>query len=253
MGARRGLGAGVVAVAGAVMVAMTSGCSTLPDADELRAMATTDGAQLKRDSAEARIRALSERFDQVEGLRYGYTVLEDECTGPSDGGFKKQATVHLMTCSMSVSTIFGVEGDVTDVLRRIDDAGITQWTPDVNGPGSPSSGTLEYALQYHRLGGVFPDGLLMPAPFLASENKAIGIGWDHPPRPGERAESGQVQTVGSSVCPPDAAVYSRCLTSPERPDTIAALRARYGAVLTVTVGPAAGGGTYFTVPRPKAT
>lgn len=85
MGARRGLGAGVVAVAGAVMVAMTSGCSTLPDADELRAMATTDGAQLKRDSAEARIRALSERFDQVEGLRYGYTVLEDECTGPSDG------------------------------------------------------------------------------------------------------------------------------------------------------------------------
>lgn len=158
-----------------------------------------------------------------------------------------------MTCSMSVSTIFGVEGDVTDVLRRIDDAGITQWTPDVNGPGSPSSGTLEYALQYHRLGGVFPDGLLMPAPFLASENKAIGIGWDHPPRPGERAESGQVQTVGSSVCPPDAAVYSRCLTSPERPDTIAALRARYGAVLTVTVGPAAGGGTYFTVPRPKAT
>lgn len=157
MGSRRGLAAGVLAVTGAVLVASTSGCSTLPDTDELRAMATTDGARLKRDSEEARIRALLQRFDEVEGLRHGFTVLEDECTGPSDGGLKEQATVRLMTCSMSVSGEFGVEGDVTDVLRRIDDAAITQWSPNGNAPGYPSAGTLDHALQYHRLGGVFPD------------------------------------------------------------------------------------------------
>ncbi|MDX3538871.1 hypothetical protein PV721_31950 [Streptomyces sp. MB09-01] len=231
MASRRDLGVGVLAVAGAVMVAVTSGCSTLPDADELRAMATTDGAQLKRDSEEAHIRALIERFNQVEGLQHGYTVLTDGCTGPSDGGFKKQATVHLMTCSMNVSAVFGVEGDVLDVLRRIEDAGITQWAPHVNGPGSASSGTLDYAWQYHRLGGVFPDGQLMPSPFLASENNAVGVGWDHPPRPGEPAESGQLAEDGALVCPPDSPIYSRCLTRPERPDTVTALRARYGAVL----------------------
>ncbi|WP_404953248.1 hypothetical protein [Streptomyces sp. 147326] len=216
-------------------------------------MATTDGAQLKRDSEEARIRALVERFDRVGGLRYGYDVLEDGCTGPSDGGFKKQATVHLMTCSMGVSAVYGVEGDVTDVLRRIDGAAITQWRPNGNAPGYPSAGTLDHALQYHRFGGVFQDGRLMPTPFLSSEVGDISILWDHPPRPGEPAESGQVGAMDASVCPPAPPIYSRCHTRPERPDTVSALRTRYGAVLTVTVKPALTGATYLTVPRPKAT
>ncbi|MFD5415578.1 hypothetical protein [Streptomyces nojiriensis] len=166
-------------------------------------MATTDGARLKRDSEEARIRALLERFDEVEGLRYGFTMLEDECTGPSDGGLKEQATVHLMTCSMSMGRVFGVEGDVTDVLLRIDDAAITQWIPNGNAPGYPSAGTLEHALQYHRLG-VFPDGRLMTNPYLNSDIGGVSIVWDYPPLPGD---PGQVQAMDASTCLPAAPIY----------------------------------------------
>ncbi|MFE5720505.1 hypothetical protein [Streptomyces erythrochromogenes] len=238
----------MLAVAGAVMVALTGGCSTLPGTDELRAMATTDGARLKRDAEEARIRALLERFDEVEGLRYGFTMLKEECTGPSDGGLKEQATVHLMTCSMSMSRVFGVEGDVTDVLRRIDDAAITRWIPNGNAPGYPLAGTLEHALQYHRLG-VFPDGRLMTNPYLNSDIGGVSIVWDYPPLPGD---PGLVQAMDTSTCLPTSPIYSRCLFHPAQPDTVSALRARYGAVLAVTVKPDRTGAPYLTVPRPKA-
>ncbi|WP_327411487.1 hypothetical protein [Streptomyces sp. NBC_01233] len=232
--------------------ALTSGCSTLPDDGELRAMATTAGAQHKRDAEEVRLRALLGRFDGIEGLRPGFTVVSDVCTGPSDGGFKEEATVHLMSCSMSADAVYGVEGDITEVLRRIGASGITTWSKNVNGPGSASGGSLDYALMYHQQQGVFPQesgGLLMPAPYLKSEAGDLSVGWDYPPLPGNPPQSGQVADDHS--CPADIIPipYSRCATDPARPPSIADLRARYGTVLRVSTG-SGSHRPYLTVPRP---
>ncbi|MFJ3723894.1 hypothetical protein ACIPYQ_15140 [Streptomyces sp. NPDC090045] len=46
-----------------------------------------------------------------------------------------------MSCSMSAEAAYGVEGDITEVLRRIGASGITTWTANVNAPGSASSGS----------------------------------------------------------------------------------------------------------------
>ncbi|MFB6560804.1 hypothetical protein ACFCYH_18330 [Streptomyces sp. NPDC056400] len=230
--------------------ALTGGCSALPDDGELRAMATTADAQHKRDAEEVRLRTLLGRFDGIEGLRPGFTAVSDMCTGPSDGGFKKEATVHLMSCSMSADAVYGVEGDITEVLRRIGASGITTWSKNVNGPGSASGGSLDYALMYHRQQGVFPQesgGLPMPAPYLKSETGDVSVGWDYPPLPGDLSQSAQVADDHS--CRADIIPYSRCATDPGRPPSIADLRARYGTVLRVSTG-AGSHGPYLTVPRP---
>ncbi|MFF4448327.1 hypothetical protein [Streptomyces sp. NPDC001502] len=230
--------------------ALTSGCSALPDDGELRAMATTAGAQEKRDAEEARLRALLGRFDGIEGLRPGFTAVSDVCTRPSDGGFKKEATVHLMSCSMSAEAVYGVEGDITEVLRRIGTSGITTWSANINGPGSASGGSLDYALMYQQQKGVYPQesgGLLMPAPSLQSETGDLSVGWDFPPLPGHPPQSGQIAENPS--CRADFIPYSRCATDPARPPAVADLRAWYGTVLTVATG-SGSYRPYLTVPRP---
>lgn len=240
--------AGIVAALSAA--ALTSGCSTLPDAGELRAMATTASAQQKRDAEEVRLRAMLGRFDGIEGLRPGFTTVSDVCTGPSDGGFKEEATVHLMSCSMTAEAVYGVEGDITEVLRRIGASGVTTWSENVNGPGSAPSGSMDYALMYHRQQGVFPQesgGLPMPAPYLESEAKDLAVNWDYPPLPDHPPQSSQVEE--DRPCPADIIPYSRCATDPARPPSIADLRARYGKVLRVSTG-TRGNEPYLTVPRP---
>ncbi|MGW3328236.1 hypothetical protein [Streptomyces virginiae] len=239
---------GIVAALSAA--ALMSGCSTLPDDGELRAMATTAGAQQKRDAEEVRLRALLSRFDGIEGLHPGYTAVSDVCTGPSDGGFKKEATVHLMSCSMSAEAVYGVGGDITEVLRRIGGSDITTWTANVNGPGSASSGSLDYALMYHRQQGVFPQesgGLPMPAPYLKSETGDLSVGWDYPPLPGDLPQSAQVADDHS--CRADIIPFSRCVSDPGRPPSIADLRARYGTVLRVSTDSGIYR-PYLIVPRP---
>lgn len=242
---------GVMAALGAA--ALTGGCSALPDDGELRAMATTADAQHKRDAEEVRLRTLLGRFDGIEGLRPGFTAVSDVCTGPSDGGWKKEATAHLMSCSMTADAVYGVEGDITAVLRRIGASGITTWSANINGPGSASGGSLDYALMYHRHQGVFPQesgesgGLPMPTPYLKSETGDLSVGWDYPPRPGDPPQSAQV--ANDSPCRADIIPYSRCATDPGRPPSIADLRARYGTVLRVSAG-FRGYGAYLTVPRP---
>ncbi|MGW6864162.1 hypothetical protein ACWGHM_31895 [Streptomyces sp. NPDC054904] len=240
--------AGVVAVLSAA--ALTGGCSALPDNGELRAMATTADAQQKRDAEEVRLRALLGRFDGMEGLRPGFTVVSDVCTGPSDGGLKKEATVHLMTCSMSAEAVYGVEGDISEVLRRIGASGITTWSPNINGTGSASGGSLDYALMYHRQQGVYPQesgGGLMPAPSLRSDTGYLSVGWDYPPLPGHPPQSTLVADDHS--CRADIVPYSRCATDPGRPPSVADLRARYGTVLSVSMG-SGSYRPYLTVPRP---
>ncbi|MFD8970789.1 hypothetical protein ACFV0C_38435 [Streptomyces sp. NPDC059568] len=214
-------------------------------------MATTDDARLKRDSEEGRIRALLARLGHVKGLWHGYTVYEDVCTGPKTGNFLEPASGPLMACSMSVSAVFGVEGEVTEVLRRIEAAAIVRWKSNVNGPGSAPAGSLDYALEYHRLRGVFPDGLLMPAPYLESENGAVTISWDYPGLPGSPPAASQVGGKEAPVCPPESPIYSLCHIDPLRPQAVPEIRARYGTVLKVEIRPAIDGGTYLTVPRPR--
>ncbi|MFD7322095.1 hypothetical protein ACFV9D_13585 [Streptomyces sp. NPDC059875] len=237
---------------------MTSACARPPDDAELRAAATADGTRQIRESKERGVRELLARLAEVEGLRPGYTVFQDVCAGAPDGNLLEPATGPLMTCSMSLTAVFGVEGDVTEVLRRIDAARVVRWQPNVNGPGSASGGTLQNALEYHRQRGVFPDGRLMPAPHLESEDGTVTITWDHPTLPGHPPASSRVGSHGRAgggrrtapTCPPESPVYSRCRIDPERPQSVPAIRARYGTVLEVEIDPDGQLG-YFEVPRPR--
>ncbi|MFD0267494.1 hypothetical protein ACFVGY_12980 [Streptomyces sp. NPDC127106] len=255
-----GLGIGLgfpqaaTAAACAAVMAVTSACAaqqSQPDIAELRATATGYDAESKRSAEETRLRGLLDRLNRVEGLHHAYTRFTDHCTGPSKGNFKDPPSVDLVSCSMGVHAVYGVEGDVTDVLRRIDAAGVTPWQPNLNGPGSASGGTLDYALEYHRLRGVFPDGLLMPAPSLVSEDRGLVIAWDYPPLPDHPAASAQVEGEDPPACPPAGPVHSRCRIDPQQPDSVPAVRARYGTVLSVRIG-RPGSTPYFTVPRPRA-
>ncbi|MEU2389620.1 hypothetical protein [Streptomyces sp. NPDC007369] len=237
--------------AAAAMIMVSGGCAQhrpQTGTAELRAVATGHDAESRRNAEEARLRGLLERLARVEGLHHAYTGLKDDCAGPSEGNFKDPPSVDLVSCSMSVNAVYGVEGDVTDVLKRIHAAGVTPWQPNVNGPGSASGGTLDYALEYHRLRGVFPDGTLMPAPSLVSEDRGLEITWDRPPLPDHPAASGQVEGNDVPACPPAGPLYSRCRIDPPQPDPVPAVRARYGTVLNVAIG-SAGRTPYFTVPR----
>ncbi|WEB45125.1 hypothetical protein MOV08_41415 [Streptomyces yunnanensis] len=108
---------------------------------------------------------------------------------------------------------------------------------------------MNYALDYHRHRGRYPEGGPMPAPTL--EAPGLRIDWDRPDAPlPNRVEE-------PAPCPPagSGGIYRRCSITPEDPMTpmaVATARARYGTVMTFSVG---GYGSsaykYFTVPRPK--
>ncbi|MFD7630126.1 hypothetical protein ACFV7Q_29575 [Streptomyces sp. NPDC059851] len=239
--------------AAAAAMVVVGACSPQPQPSiaELRAMATDGDAESKRNAEETRLRGLLDRLDRVEGLHHAYTEFKDGCTGPAKGNFKEPAGVDLLTCEMGLSAVYGVEGEVTDVLQRIGAADVTTWQPDLNGPGSASGGTLAYALEYHRMRGVFPDGTWMPAPSLVSEDRGLVITWDYPPLPAHPAASSQVEGAQVPTCPPAGPVHSRCRIDPPRPDPVPAVRARYGTVLKVVIG-RPGSLPYYTVPRSPA-
>ncbi|MCT9011714.1 hypothetical protein [Streptomyces rhizosphaerihabitans] len=225
-------------------------CAGPPADSELRAKALGADAQRKRHAQEVYIRGLLASFSHVEGLHPGHTVFEDRC-GTSGGNLLEPATGPLLTCSMSGRAVFGVEGEVTDVLRHIDAAHIVQWQPNVNGPGSASGGSMDYALMYQRMRGVEPDGRLMSTPSLESLNEDVTVAWDTAP-PGTTPPAHQVEGEETPVCPPETTVYSRCDITPRHPEAVPSVRARYGTVLQVDIRPALSNGTYFEVPRSRS-
>jgi hypothetical protein len=235
----------------ALMMTVVTACSRPPADSELRAKAQGADAQRKRDSEEAHIRGLLAPFSHVEGLHPGYTMFEDGCNKASEGNLFEPATGPLLTCSMSGHAVFGVEGEVADVLRRIDAAHIAKWQPNVNGPGSASGGSMDYALMYQRMRGVEPDGQLMSGPYLESVDEDVKITWDTAPH-GTTPPLYQVEGKGAPACPPETAVYSRCDITPQRPEAVPSIRARYGTVLQVDIRPTLSDGTYFKVPRPRS-
>ncbi|MFG3115510.1 hypothetical protein ACGF4C_13990 [Streptomyces sp. NPDC048197] len=149
---------------------------------------------------------------------------------------------------MEAVAYFGVRGDITDVLPRIRAAGIATWgRQDGKGRDLPhAAGTVSYALDYHHKRGRNPDGSLLPAPTLTAPG--LRIDWDRPdlPLPNKVEEP--------APCPPvETAIYQRCSTVPQTPMSTAAARARYGTVLTFSLGDRWDSSTenYFTVPRRK--
>ncbi|MEU0070743.1 hypothetical protein ABZ027_14560 [Streptomyces sp. NPDC006332] len=233
------------------MTTVATACSRPPADIELRAKAQGADAQRKRHAEEAHIRELLAPFSHVEGLHPGYAMFEDRCDEAAEGNIFEPATGPLLTCSMSGHAVFGVEGEVADVLRRIDAAHIAKWQPDINGPGSASGGSMDYALMYQRMRGVEPDGQLMPAPYLESVNEDVKITWDTVSN-GTTPPLYQVEGKETPACPPKSLLYSRCDITPQRPEAVPSIRARYGTVLQVDIQPPLSGGTYFEVPRPPS-
>ncbi|MCX5001371.1 hypothetical protein OHB05_01835 [Streptomyces sp. NBC_00638] len=233
------------------MTTMTTACSRPPADSEVRAKALGAEAQRKRAAEEAHIRGLLAPFSHVEGMHPGFVIFEDRCAEADEGNLFEPATGPLLTCSMSGRAVFGVEGGVTDVLRHIDAAHIAHWQPNVNGPGSASGGSIEYALMYQRMRGVETDGRLMPAPYLESEDEEVTITWDTASH-GTTPPLHQVEGEETPACPPEGVAYSRCDITPQHPEAVPSIRARYGTVLQVDVRPALSDGIYFEVPRPQS-
>ncbi|MHA5053322.1 hypothetical protein [Streptomyces sp. SD15] len=228
------------------LVGLSAACSSEPSETELRTQATSPAAESRRAAEEQKMRSLIEQLTAVEGLEHVLTRFTDSCARFSNGSiFENNRSPHTLECGMRADAYFGVQGDITDTLPRIRAADIATWGPQ-DGEGrdlSYAAGTVTYALDYHRDRGRFSDGTLMPAPTL--EAPGLRIDWDRPDLPlPNRVEE-------PAPCPPEGAgIYLRCSTAPESPMSVAAARARYGTVLTLSLG---GSGSsaydYFTVPR----
>ncbi|ANZ21344.1 hypothetical protein SNOUR_40580 [Streptomyces noursei ATCC 11455] len=235
-----------------VLVGLTAVCSRRPSKRKLRAQATSPGAQSRRAEEERKMRALIEHLTAVEGLEHILTRFTDCCARPYDGSiFENNPSPYALTCDMEAVAYFGVRGEITDVLPRIRAAGIANWGPqDGEGRDAPhAAGTVTYALDYHRHRSRSPDGGPMPAPTL--EAPGLRIDWDRPDSPlPNRVEE-------PAPCPPagSGGIYRRCSIIPEdsmAPMTVATARARYGTVMTFSLG---GYGSsayrYVTAPRRK--
>jgi hypothetical protein len=229
------------------LVGLTAACSREPADKELRTQATSSEAESRRAREEQKMRALIARLTAVEGLEHLLTRSIDSCHGPQDGSiFENNRSPYALTCSMRADAYFGVRGEITGVLSRIRAASIATWGPqDGEGRDMPyAGGTVTYALDYHRARGKFQDGTLMPAPTL--EASGLRLDWDRPdpPLPNRIEEPAPCPETGSAV------IYWRCSIAPEDPMTVAAARARYDTVLTLSLGLwDSSAYNYFTVPR----
>ncbi|MEU9125433.1 hypothetical protein AB0C96_37355 [Streptomyces sp. NPDC048506] len=231
------------------LVGLTAACSREPSEKELRTHATSRGAESRRAVEEQKMRALIKHLSAVEGLEHVLTRFTDSCSRPYNGSiFEGNRSPYLLTCTMRAVAYFGVREEITDVLPRIRAAGIATWGPQGSEGRalSHAAGTVTYALAYHRDRGRYPDGLLMPAPAL--EAQGLRIDWDRPdmPLPHRVEEPAPCPEAGSG------GIYQRCSTTPEAPISIRAARARYGIVLSFSLGGwDSSGHDYFTVPRRK--
>ncbi|MFF1905100.1 hypothetical protein [Kitasatospora sp. NPDC058218] len=216
-----------------------------PSEKKLRALATSEQARSRRAEEEEKIHSLIARLAEVEGLEHVLTRFSDHCYRPNTGPFEGRP-MNTLICSMEAVAYFGVRGDLADVLPRIRAAGIATWGPQREGePDHPhATGTVRYALAYHRSQGRDPDGRLMPGPDLRA--KGLEITWDRPDAP-------LVNLVEEPrPCPPPRSgdIYARCSVVPQMPTTVAAARARYGTVLAFSLGTwGSSAHPYFTVPR----
>ncbi|GAU65560.1 hypothetical protein SSP35_01_09040 [Streptomyces sp. NBRC 110611] len=229
------------------LVGLTAACSSEPSEKELRRQATSPVAESRREAEEHQIRALIQRLTAVEGLEYVLTRFWDSCGRPHNGSlFENNRSPYVLRCGLKAVAYFGIRGDVTDVLPRIRAAAVATWgTQDDEGRDMPyAAGTVTYALDYHRHQGRYPDGSLMPAPIL--EAPGLRIDWDRPrlPLPNRVEEPVPCRPAGSG------GIYHRCWTAPEAPMSLADVRARYGTVLSFTLGGwDSSAQKYFTVPR----
>jgi hypothetical protein len=230
------------------LIGLKMASSREPSEKKLRRQATSPVAESRRAVEEQNMLALIERLTRVEGLEHVLTRLTDSCARPYNGSiFENNRSPYVLTCGVRAVAYFGVRGDITDVLPQIRAAGLACWgLQDGEGRHLPhASGTVTYALNYHRRRGRYPDGTLMPAPTLAAPG--LQIDWDRPdlPLPNRVEEPGP--------CPPAGIwIYQRCSTVPEASMSLATARARYGTVLTFSLGGRSSSAyDYFTVPRRK--
>jgi hypothetical protein len=230
-------------------VGLSAACSREPTDKELRTQATSPETESRRAAEEQKMRALIARLTAVEGLEHLLTRSIDSCQRPANGSmFENNQSPYALTCSTRADAYFGVRGEITGVLSRIRAAGIATWgSQDSEGRDMPyAAGTVTYALDYHRGRGKYQDGTLMPAPAL--EAPGLRLDWDRPdlPLPHQVEEPLPCPETGSAV------IYARCSVAPEGPMTVTAARARYGTVLTLSLGLwESSAYNYFTVARRK--
>ncbi|MFE3186932.1 hypothetical protein ACFXKR_39730 [Streptomyces violascens] len=203
-----------------------------PSDKELRTQATSPEAESLRAREEQRMRALVQRVTAVEGLEHALTRFTDFCNRPTKRSvFENYQSPYVLECRMQTVAYFGIRGDITDVLPRIPTPGIDTWAQQVAG-----------AVQYHHTRGRSADGSLIPAPSLQAPG--IRIEWDLP-QPLPR----QVQEP--ILCPSDGwAIYQRCTTVPTATVSVAAARAKYHTILSVTLDHTTSPAYYYTAPRP---
>ncbi|WP_043468663.1 hypothetical protein [Kitasatospora sp. MBT66] len=210
------------------LLAISEASARGPSDRKLRKRATSPEAESRRAVAQERIDDLTARLSTVEGLEHVLTTFTDSCNRPYRGASFGARPTDVLRCGMRSVSYFGVQGDITDVLARIREADIAAWGPrDGQGQDQPgSSGTITYAIDYHRHRGRYPDGGTMPAPVL--KTTSLEIDWD-------RLDFPLVNRIEEANLPaPEAAgggIYRRCSTVPQTPTSVAEARAHYGTVL----------------------
>ncbi|WP_328954774.1 hypothetical protein [Kitasatospora purpeofusca] len=211
-----------------LLIAISEASARGPSDRKLRKRATSPEAESRRTVAQERIHDLTARLSAVEGLEHVLTTFTDSCNRPDRGSSFGARPTDVLRCEMRSVSYFGVQGDITDVLARIREADIAAWgRRDRQGQDRPdSSGTITYAIDYHRNRGRYPDGRTMPAPVL--KTTSLEIDWD-------RLDFPLVNRIKEATLPdPEAAgggIYRRCSTVPQAPMSVTEARAHYGTVL----------------------
>ncbi|MEU3460808.1 hypothetical protein ABZ721_12725 [Streptomyces sp. NPDC006733] len=227
------------------LIGLSTACSRELSEKYLREQAASPGTEVLRVAEEQKIRALIARLSAVAGVEHVRTRLTDACGRPSRSSvFESNRSPDALTCQMQAVAYFGVPGDIGTALTRIGAARLAAWGPqDDQGRDVPgAAGTVTYALEYHRARGTYPDGSLMSAPTL--EVPGLQIDWDRPDLPLRNVIAEPAPCAADDT----AGIYSRCSTVPPEPISVAAARARYGTILTLTLHLSP---HYFTVPRRK--
>ncbi|MFJ9776780.1 hypothetical protein ACIRVF_37045 [Kitasatospora sp. NPDC101157] len=150
-----------------------------PTDRRLRALADSLPARAARQAERERIERTVAALAAVEGVEHLLTRISDHCDRPESFDIHAPGPEGrlALVCRMTASAYFATREDITDLLPRIEAAGLADWGSPGNRTGTPA-----YALRWHGAEAaddgwrLSPEGRRMQAPDLSSPGAVLH--WD---------------------------------------------------------------------------